>query len=138
VSISILISTFGFAALKWTGLRAEGVYVTQTFWFGSLVGGTVFGFGMLLAGGCGSGSVWRAGEGQVKLILAVICFCLSTSLFKALINASPNFSAVIGRAVFLPEVLSYRWTLVLMAFIFGAYALAAAWNEETEKFTVEM
>jgi len=49
-----MISILGFAALKWTGLRGDEVYVTRTFWFGSLVGGIVFGFGMLLSGGCGS------------------------------------------------------------------------------------
>ena len=137
VSVSIMISLFGFAALKWTGLRGEEIYVTQTFWFGSLVGGIIFGFGMLLAGGCGSGSVWRAGEGQVKLILAVICFCLSTSLFKALINSSSGLKALIGKRVFLPDILTYKWTLMVMILIFGAYYLAATWNEETDKFTVD-
>ena len=138
VSVSIMISLLGFAALKWTGLRGEEVYVTQTFWFGSLVGGAVFGFGMLLAGGCGSGSVWRAGEGHVKLILAVVCFALSTSLFKALIKSSSDFTALIGKGVFLPDYLTYKWTLVILILIFGAYYLAATWNEETDKFTVEM
>jgi uncharacterized membrane protein YedE/YeeE len=138
VSVSIIISVLGFAALKWTGLRGEEVYVTQTFWFGSLVGGIVFGFGMLLAGGCGSGSVWRAGEGQGKLILAVICFALSTSLFKALINASSGFAALMGERVFLPDFLTYKWTLIMITLVFALYYLAATWNEETEKFTVEM
>ncbi len=138
VSVSIIISILGFAALKWGGLRAEGIYVTQTFWFGSLAGGMVFGFGMLLAGGCGSGSVWRAGEGQIKLILAVIFFSLSTSLFKVLIKSSPGFAALIGQRVYMPDFLTYKWTLVVMVLIFGAYYLVATWNEETDKFTVEM
>ena len=138
VSVSLIISLLGFTALKWTGLRGSEVYVTQTFWFGSLVGGVVFGFGMLLSGGCGSGSVWRAGEGQVKLILAVICFALSTSLFKALIKSSPGFAALIGRSFFLPDWLSYKWTLLVMILIFAIYYLLTTWNEETEKFTVDM
>jgi len=138
VSASIIISVLGFAALKWTGARAEAVYVTQTFWLGSLVGGTVFGFGMLMAGGCGSGSVWRAGEGQIKLMLTVICFSLSTSLFKTLINSSPGFKALIGHRVFLPDYITYKWSLLLILLIFGAYYLAAVWNEETDKFVVEM
>jgi hypothetical protein len=138
VSVSLIISLLGFTALKWTGLRGSEVYVTQTFWFGSLVGGVVFGFGMLLSGGCGSGSVWRAGEGQVKLILAVICFALSTSLFKALIKSSPGFAALIGRSFFLPDWLNYKWTLLVMILIFAIYFLLATWNEETEKFIVEM
>jgi uncharacterized membrane protein YedE/YeeE len=138
MSFSIVISIIGFAALKWTGLRGEQIYVTQTFWLGGLVGGIVFGVGMVVAGGCGSGSVWRAGEGQVKLILAVIFFSLVTSLFKALIRSSPGLTALMGHRVFLPDYLTYKWTLILLILFFGAYALAATWNEKTDRFTVEM
>jgi len=138
VTYSILISILGFAALKWTGLRGEEVYVTQTFWFGSLVGGIIFGFGMLIAGGCGTGSVWRAGEGHIKLMVVVACFALSNSLFKALIKSSEGFKALIGNRVFLPDFLSYKWTLVVLVAIFAVYSLTATWNEETDKFTVEM
>ena len=138
IAVSVIVSVLGFAALKWTGLRGETVYVTRTFWFGSLVGGIIFGFGMVMAGGCGSGSVWRAGEGQVKLILAVICFSLSTSLFKTWIRSSEGFSSLMGKRVFLPWFLTYKWTLILVIVIFLLYYLVATWNEETEKFVVEM
>ncbi|MBW1703594.1 MAG: YeeE/YedE family protein [Deltaproteobacteria bacterium] len=138
VTYSIIISILGFAALKWTGLRGEEVYVTQTFWFGSLVGGIIFGFGMLIAGGCGTGSVWRAGEGHIKLMVVVACFALTNSLFKALIKSSEGFKALIGNRVFLPDFLTYKWTIVILVAIFAAYALIATWNEETDKFTVEM
>ena len=138
VTYSIIISILGFAALKWTGLRGEEVYVTQTFWFGSLVGGIIFGFGMLLSGGCGSGSVWRAGEGHIKLMVVVVCFALSNSLFKALIKSSEGFTALIGNRVFLPDFLGYKWAVIILIAIFAVYSLAATWNEETDKFTVEM
>lgn len=43
-----------------------------------------------------------------------------------------------GKRVFLPDYLGYKWTLILFVLIFAAYYLAATWNEETDKFTVEM
>jgi len=138
VTYSIIISILGFAALKWTGLRGEEVYVTQTFWFGSLVGGIIFGFGMLMSGGCGSGSVWRAGEGHVKLMVAVVCFALGNSLFKALIKSSEGLKALIGNRVFIPDFIGYKWTVIILIVIFVVYSLIATWNEETDKFTVEM
>ena len=138
IATSLIISVLGFAALKWTGLRGENAYVAQAFWFGGLVGGIIFGFGMVVAGGCGSGSVWRAGEGQVKLILVVICFALSTSLFKALIKSSEGLTALMGHRVFLPDFLTYKWTLVIIVLIMFVYYMAATWNEETDKFTVEL
>ena len=138
VGYSIAISILGFAALKWTGLRAEEVYVTPTFWFGSLVGGTIFGFGMLLTGGCGSGSVWRAAEGHIKLMVAVVFFALSNSLFKALIKSSEGFQALIGYKFFIPDYIGYKWTVIILLAVFVVYSLVATWNEETDTFTVEM
>lgn len=138
VATSLMISILGFAALKWTGLRPEEAYVTQAFWFGGVVGGLIFGFGMVVAGGCGSGSVWRAGEGHVKLIIAVLFFSLSTSLFKAWIRASKTLSTLMGRRVFLPDLIGYKWTVIGLIALMGAYFLVTTWNEETDKFTIEI
>jgi len=135
---SVIISLLGFAALKWTGLRGEGVYVPQAFWFGGLVGGVIFGFGMVVAGGCGSGSVWRAGEGHVKLMLAVIFFALSTSLSKAWTKSSKVLTSLMGHRVFLPDFLTYKWSLIFLIVILLAYYLIATWNEETDKFVAEL
>ncbi len=138
ITISLIISILGFAALKWTGLRGEHVYVPQAFWFGGLVGGIIFGVGMVIAGGCGSGSVWRAGEGQVKLILAVFFFALSTSVTKLWIKGSSALTKLMGSRVFIPDYISYRWTIILLIAFLLIYYLLAVWNEETDKFTVEL
>jgi uncharacterized membrane protein YedE/YeeE len=138
VAIAVIISVLGFAALKYSGVRGENVYVPQAFWFGGLVGGIIFGIGMVVAGGCGSGSVWRAGEGQVKLILAVVFFALSTSLFKAWMVSSAVLNSLMGYRVFMPNFISYKWSLILVIAIMLAYYLVTAWNEETEKFVVEI
>lgn len=138
MAISVIISVLGFAVLKWTGLRSANVYVPQAFWFGGLVGGLIFGFGMVIAGGCGSGSVWRAGEGHVKLMVAVVFFALSTSLFKAWINSSKMLKSLMGHRIFLPDFLTYKWSLILVIAIMFAFYVISAWNEETEKFVVEL
>lgn len=136
--MSVVLSMLGFAALKWTGLRGEDAYVAQAFWFGGLVGGIIFAFGAVLSGGCGSGSVWRAGEGQVKLIIAVTCFALSMSLFEALIDSSTGLQALMGHRVFLPDFIQYKWAIIGIAVLMFVYYMLVTWNEETDKFTVEM
>jgi uncharacterized membrane protein YedE/YeeE len=138
IAIAVIISTLGFAALKWSGLRGENVYVPQAFWFGGLVGGVIFGIGMVVAGGCGSGSVWRAGEGHIKLMLAVIFFAMSTSLFKAWIKSSAALNSLMGYRVFMPNLLTYKWSLILVIGIMLAFYIITAWNEKTEKFVVEL
>jgi len=138
IALAVIISMLGFAALKWAGLRGESVYVPQAFWFGSLLGGVIFGVGMVVAGGCGSGSVWRAGEGHVKLMLAVVFFALSISLFEAWTRSSKTLTSLMGHRIFLPDFLTYKWSLIFVIVIMLVYYLIATWNEETDKFVVEL
>jgi hypothetical protein len=43
-----------------------------------------------------------------------------------------------GHRVFLPHFITYKWAVVGIIAVMLAYYLIATWNEETEKFTVEM
>ena len=86
---------------------------------------------MLLNGGCGSGSLWRAGEGKLKLILAVIFFAFSNFLFRTLIVQLEGLQSLIGVPVFLPDWLTYPGAVILIVLFFGAYFIFVNWNEET-------
>ncbi len=132
--IAVIVSVLGFAALKASGLRSEWAYVTPTFWFGSFMGGSVFGFGMPFAGGCGSGVCWRSAEGGVKQLIAVIFLGISNSLSQALLDSSETLGSLMGRRVFLPHYLSYHWTVVLIISIMLLYYLFVSWNEKTRAF----
>ncbi|MFH1033374.1 MAG: YeeE/YedE thiosulfate transporter family protein [Pseudomonadota bacterium] len=134
VAISTMICLLGILLLKWTGALPESSYVYHH-WLGGLLGGLIFGFGMLLTGGCGSGSVWRAGEGQVKLILAVIMFAVSNSLFKAHVFTN-QVAASWGKPLFLPQTTGYFWAIVITCAVMIAWWTLAAWNEETDKLTL--
>ncbi len=138
VVYAVIISLIGFAIIKWLGFRKEYVYVPSAFWIGGLLGGVIFGFGMVIAGGCGSGSLWRCGEGQVKLFLAVIFFSLSISLFEKFTAKHPAFQKFLGKKVFLPYYLNYKWSVILIIAFMLIYYLWACWNEKTEKFVVEL
>jgi hypothetical protein len=138
VIICLAITAVGYAVLKWTGLRSEDVYVTNTVWFGSMVGGLLFGFGMVIAGGCGSGCLFRVGEGNVKLIVVMIFFALFNSLFKAFIRVNEGFENLLGTGVYLPNYISYFGSIALVILILLVWYLFVTWNEETEKFVIEM
>jgi len=59
-------------ALGYANLSAS-IYRTPALgWAGAILGGTAFGFGMVLAGGCGSRILVRAGAGNLKSLVAVI------------------------------------------------------------------
>ncbi len=138
MAIAVIISVIGFGILKYTGLRPEYIYVVDAVWFGSLIGGLIFGIGMVIAGGCGSGCIWRCGEGQSKLMVAVIFFAISLSLFEKFTDLHPTFKKFLGTKVYLPDYLGYFWSVLLVIFIMVMYMVWAKWNEETEKFVLEI
>jgi uncharacterized membrane protein YedE/YeeE len=77
VAGTFLLSTLGthLPMLEFT----EEIPVRPFRWVANLVGGFVFGFGMLMAGGC-SGSTWyRLGEGAVGAAVVLLGFALGAS-----------------------------------------------------------
>lgn len=88
VALSIFILAIGGAVVKYAvPMRIEGAplldpvnYVRGTFGWGGVFGGFLFGLGGMFAGGCGSGTLWRVGEGQLKLWIVVPFFSISNAL----------------------------------------------------------
>jgi uncharacterized membrane protein YedE/YeeE len=128
-ALALGVSMLGFAILKFTDLKDKGDWVFAAAGIGAVAGGTLFGVGMTLAGGCGAGSIWRAGEGQVKLWVALAGFALGASLGRlALVQAGAL--AKLGWAVFLPSVLGWGGAIVLTLVVLAAWAFLATWNED--------
>ncbi len=133
-ALAVVVSTLGFAILKFTDLKDKGDWVFPAAGLGAVLGGALFGVGMTIAGGCGAGSIWRAGEGQVKLWVAVGCFALAASAARLALAQSGALTKL-GAAVFLPAWLGWGGAIVLTVAVMAAWALAATWNEDSRKFS---
>jgi uncharacterized membrane protein YedE/YeeE len=131
-ALALILSAVGFAVLKATDLKDAGEWVFPSFWLGSLAGGVVFGVGMVLAGGCGAGSIWRAGEGHIKLWLAVLFLALGASLTRRFLVQTGLINGL-GAAVFLPNVLGWAGALSSIVLIMVIWYLLAAWNEQRRR-----
>ncbi len=124
--------------------------VAPSFPIGSLIGGFIFGIGMTLAGGCSVGSFWRAGEGSLKNMTAILFYALGGSVFAfiyrkiepAILNSLAGLYEALGATnatgakVFLPDAIGLGWALVLFLGFGLAWLLFATWNERTMKFTL--
>lgn len=73
--LSVAIAMVGSQTLEALGLANLSVSIYRApalGWAGAILGGTAFGFGMVLAGGCGSRILVRAGAGNLKSLVAVL------------------------------------------------------------------
>ncbi len=73
--LAIAVAILGSQALHLAGVADlnESIYLSLNLgWAGAIVGGLMFGFGMTLAGGCGSKILVRLGAGNLKSLVAVI------------------------------------------------------------------
>lgn len=125
--------------------------VPTRFWIGSLIGGLVFGIGMIFAGGCASGSLWRVGEGHLKLVAAVFFFGWSGSITSGILGKLGLTAAEydldfmdgmaevspLGFQAFMPDLLGgWGWALLVTFALLLVWYLLVRYNESTDKFTV--
>ena len=139
------------AALIAKGTIDPYLAVPSRFWIGSLLGGLVFGLGMVFAGGCASGSLWRVGEGHLKLVVAVIFFGWGGSIASALLSKAGLLNAEfdvdfldgmaevtpLGVQAFMPDMMGNWWGPLLLTYvILVVWYLFIRYNESTSRFTV--
>ncbi len=146
IIISILVALTGFTVLKYFGVGNAGEFAVRAielksvyanFWLRAIIGGFIFGIGMTIAGGCAVGTLWRAGEGHVKLWFSAIGFAIMAPISKDIIV--PFVEKIIPESlrkqVYLPDALGYTGAVVLVLFILLIWYIFVKWNEKTGKFS---
>lgn len=125
--------------------------IPARFWLGSMLGGLIFGIGMVFAGGCASGSLWRIGEGHLKLVMAVMFFAWSGSTANAILGKFGLLAVDIdidfldgmaemtglGFQAYMPDLMGgWAPTLLTTYALLGVWYIFIRYNESTSKFTV--
>ena len=131
-ALALMFAMIGSAVLKAMDLKDAVEWVFPSFWLGALCGGILFGVGMVLAGGCGAGSIWRAGEGHVKLWVALFFFAAGTSTMRQWLVRT-ELIRQLGDAVFLPDITGWSgavWGVVVLMII---WYLLSSWNEQRKQ-----
>jgi len=83
--MAVGVAMAGFYAMAWLGWIDPGktLYTSgRVIWLSALVGGALFGFGMVLASGCGSKTLVRIGAGSLKSV--VVFFVMGLAAFATL------------------------------------------------------
>ncbi len=73
--LAVAVAIVGAQAMQYAGMidLTQSIYLSSSFnWFGSIVGGLIFGFGMVLASGCPGRNLARVGGGDLKALVVLI------------------------------------------------------------------
>lgn len=73
--LAVAVAIVGAQAMQHAGMidLTQSIYLSSSFnWFGSIVGGLIFGFGMVLASGCPGRNLARVGGGDLKALVVLI------------------------------------------------------------------
>jgi uncharacterized membrane protein YedE/YeeE len=142
--LAIGVTIIGFTVMSYFGMidPLKSMYTgNRVLWLSSIVGSTLFGFGMVLASGCGSKTLVRIGGGNLKSIIVFMALGLSAYMtmrgFLGVIrvNTLDSVFIALNTPQDLPSILSPMMGIarnnlhlalgLLVGFGFIAYALAA-------------
>lgn len=144
ILVGLVITTLGFALVMYRevpfpqfGALPVEAHILPV-GLSTVVGGVIFGVGMVLAGGCSSGSLYRVGEGYVASAVAVLGMVLGLALlsyqwnwwWETLIQHEPK--------IWLAEVLPGGYASGVALTLLGLFAvfLAALWWETRNGFAM--
>ena len=136
----ILVGLVGISAIKFADPTQAGMFVFPHIWLAALIGGIIFGFGMTLSGGCCVGSLWRAGEGQVKLMVSVIGMLIMMPITDEYIKEDFFDALPDQKSKFLPNWAPFGFTLdyfgafAFILILMGLWYYFVRWNDRTRKF----
>jgi hypothetical protein len=109
--LAVVVATVGanlFEDMGWLGTMTDGAFVPMGLYrqafvpWANIIGGYIFGMGIVLAGGCGSGILYRVGEGNLAYVMAVggFFFGIVVAKFGFL---KPVYDLLISKVVYVGE-----------------------------------
>ena len=129
VLLALAVTSVGFWAIKYgafaRGLPVPGQSFVVPISFATVVGGIVFGIGMVISGGCASGTLMRVGEGFTMQMLSILFFVVGSLLGAAHFGWWTENVILHGRRVFLPDVFGWLGSIVVQLITIALLWIAA-------------
>ena len=143
-ALAIAVGVIGFGALAYAGAIDPGktLYGTPRWlWLSALVGGLMFGIGMVLASGCGSKTLVRIGAGSLKSLVVFLAMAIAAFATLKGITAVARVATVdrvavelggtaslgswLGQSGMLDARAAMLWPALVIGGLLAAWALGA-------------
>lgn len=137
--IALAITSIGFTAIKYgafiNGEEIPGMISVKPISLATIIGGILFGIGMVIAGGCASGILMRTGEGFLTQLIALIFFIIGSLWGAHDFGWWHDKFISKGKAIFLPDIFGwFKGLTIQLLFIAFLYILADKKEEKGDDF----
>jgi len=129
--IAFAVAALGFAALQFTTLLKGGPIIggVQPVGIHTAIGAVLFGIGMVISGGCASGTLMRMGEGFTMQWLSLTTFILGSVLGAIHFGWwTDNFFKAAPK-IYLPEIFGWAGAFFGQLALLGLIYVFATWYE---------
>ncbi|NLI89133.1 MAG: YeeE/YedE family protein [Epulopiscium sp.] len=129
VILGLIVSTIGFGIIQLRHNPILGDYdkipgIVMPVGLNVIIGGFIFGIGMVIAGGCVTGLLMRIGEGHSIFLLVIIGFLLGNSI------PTGNME---GKVIYFPDYLDLEVVIIIQViFLLILYRLALVYEKKKD------
>ena len=127
-ALAMLVAIVGTQLLAITELIdfSTAIYRTSNFsWLLLPLGATMFGYGMMLANGCGARTVVLLAQGNLRSL--VVLLCLGISAYATLSGVLGPLRTMLAQATSVPLGGLYEWSSLSNRFLVGLLLVTLAW-----------
>ena len=135
VLVAVAVASVGFWAIKYASVMADAesnfsMTGVSPIGLPLMIGAVMFGTGMVIAGGCASGTLMRVGEGFAMQVLSLVFFIAGSFWGAHDMNFWSRFNENAPR-IFLPDIFGWFGAIVVQGLIIVLlYIAAVKWQEK--------
>lgn len=135
VLIAFALATIMFTAIKYgyasAGLPIPGMSYVVPISFATAAGAFMFGIGMVIAGGCASGTLMRVGEGFLMQFISLFFFVVGSLIGAYHFGWWKENFIIHGPSIHMPDVFGWMGSVIVQLLIIAClYRAATLWERK--------
>ncbi|SHK50571.1 hypothetical protein SAMN02745883_02208 [Caminicella sporogenes DSM 14501] len=136
VIVAFIISTIGFGFVQYKYLTCENINIADIpgqlspVGIHTAIGAVLFGIGMVVSGGCASGTLMRIGEGFQLQLVVLIGFIAGTILGARDFNFWDKVVISKTSIIYFPEIIGLPMAMIIQIAVLIALYILADWYEK--------
>lgn len=143
--IGLMISTVGFSIYQYMAIGNITNYSISDVpgqispvGFHTIIGAVIFGIGMVIAGGCASGTLIRIGEGYMMQVVVLIGFIVGATLGGRHFEFWDKLLISSSKAIYIPKYIGFLPAVLIQLLVLGILYWIANWYDKKNNIMADL